>query len=63
MSWLDSRLEEEVQLHKVRTKLPDGTEKIKYAYGPPLVAISLIMDDVAFDTPEEAVAWWEGKDG
>ena len=35
------------------------TEIIGYAYGEPWVAQALYMDDMKFDTPEEAKAWWE----
>jgi len=31
----------------------------KYAYGDSWVAMALFMDDVKFDTPEEARAWWD----
>lgn len=58
MSWADSRLEDEVQLYESHTKMPDGTERVQYAYGAPWVAMALYMDDIHFDTPEEAKAWW-----
>lgn len=29
-----------------------------YAYGEPWVAQALLMDDIKFDTPEEAEKWW-----
>lgn len=33
--------------------------KPKYAYGDPWVAAALFIDDLKFDTPEEAMQWWE----
>lgn len=59
MSWSDSRLADEVRLYTSRTKMPDGTERVQYAYGAPWVEMALLLDDIAFDTPEEAKAWWE----
>lgn len=32
---------------------------IAYAYGKPWVAQALFMDDIGYDTPEEAKAAWE----
>jgi hypothetical protein len=29
-----------------------------YAYGEPWVAQALLMDDIKFNTPEEAEKWW-----
>lgn len=29
-----------------------------YAYGPPWVSQALLMDDIKFQTPDEARAWW-----
>lgn len=34
-----------------------------YAYGDPWVAMALYMDDIKFNTPEEAQAWWEKNYG
>ena len=34
-----------------------------YAYGEPWVAQALLMDDIRFDTAEEAKAWWEKNYG
>lgn len=34
-----------------------------YAYGEPWVAQALMMDDIRFDTEEEAKAWWEKNYG
>jgi len=59
MSWADSRLKDNVRLYESHTKLPDGTERIQYAYGAPWVAQALLMDDIHFDTPEKAKEWWE----
>lgn len=36
---------------------------IGYAYGAPWVAQALLMDDIRFDTPEEAKDWWEKNYG
>ena len=33
-----------------------------YAYGEPWVAQALLMDDIKFDTPEEAEEWWNEID-
>lgn len=55
--------EEIVKIYEAHTKFPDGTERIRYAYGLPWVAMALYMDDIAFDTPEEAKAWWEREYG
>lgn len=42
----------------------DGTLRpIGYAYGAPWVAQALLMDDIRFDTPEEAKEWWEKNYG
>lgn len=30
-----------------------------YAYGADWVAMAMYMDDLLFDTPEEAKEWWE----
>ena len=29
-----------------------------YAYGAPWVLAALYNDEIAFPTPEEAIAWW-----
>lgn len=63
MSYADSRLLDNVQLYESHTILPDGTERIQYAYGAPWVAQALLMDDIKFDTPEEAKEWWERRYG
>lgn len=31
---------------------------VKYAYGEPWVAMALYMDDIGYDTPEEAIDAW-----
>lgn len=42
----------------------DGKEVIEgYAYGEEWVAMAMYMDDLLFDTPEEAKAWWEKERG
>lgn len=61
MSWADSRLEDNVRMYESHTKMPDGTERIQYAYGEPWVAQALLMDDIRFDTPQEAIDWWERR--
>lgn len=35
-----------------------GETAKKYAFGDEWVAQALYMDDIQFDTPEEAKAWW-----
>lgn len=45
-------------------ELEDGSvEAAGYAYGAPWVAQALMMDDIKFDTPEAAKAWWEKNYG
>lgn len=61
MSWADSRLEDNVHLYEMHTKLSDGTEEVRYAYGEPWVMQALLMDDLWFVSPEAAKAWWEEK--
>lgn len=34
-----------------------------YAYGEEWVSMALYMDDIRFDTPEEAIDWWEKNYG
>ena len=63
MSWADSRLEDDVHLYEAHARFPDGTERVRYAYGAPWVAMALYMDDIAFDTPEEAKEWWDRRYG
>ena len=59
MSWADSRLEDDVKLYVSYYLDEDGNTAIKgYAYGAPWVAQALLMDDIIFDTPEEAEQWW-----
>lgn len=60
---MPKELEDFEQYYEAHTKLPDGTERIKYAYGLPWVAMALYMDDIAFDTPEEAKDWWDRRYG
>lgn len=61
MSYADSRMLDNIRLYELRTILPDGTERIQYAYGAPWVMQALLMDDIKFDSPEEAIAWWERR--
>lgn len=50
----------EEQLYYKAREEADGKIVIEgYAYGPEWVAMALQMDDLIFDTPEEAKAWWE----
>ena len=59
MSRLDSMMEEDlVQMYESHAILPDGTERIRYAYGLPWISMALYMDDIAFNTPEEAIEYW-----
>ena len=62
MSKLDTFDAECVQLYTAHRTSEDGTDTITgYAYGPPWVAMALYMDDIKFDTPEAAIAWWENE--
>lgn len=57
-------MSEELMLYTSYTEDRDGTIRpIGYAYGAPRVAQALFMDDIKFDTPEEARAWWEKNYG
>ena len=50
----------ELMLYTNYAREADGTIRpIGYAYGAPWVAQALYMDDLKFDTPEEAKEWWE----
>ncbi len=52
------------ELYVAVRKNDDGTEEIYgYAYGDQWVAQALLMDDIRFDTEEEARAWWEKNYG
>lgn len=44
------------------TLMVDG-KPVAYAYGEEWVAMGLYMNDIQFDTPEEAIAWWEKNYG
>ena len=56
---MDEYTEEEQLYYRVRQD-EDGKAVIEgYAYGPDWVAMAMYMDDLLFDTPEEAKAWWE----
>lgn len=64
MSYADSREEDMVQLYVAHIVKEDGTDEITgYAYGAPWVAQALLMDDIKFSTPEEAIAWWNRRYG
>ena len=60
---MTKELEDFEQLYEAHTVMPDGSERIKYAYGLPWVAMALYMDDIAFDSPEEAKDWWDRRYG
>ena len=60
---MPKELEDFEQLYEAHTVMPDGSERIKYAYGLPWVAMALYMDDLAFDSPEEAKDWWDRRYG
>lgn len=48
-----------VKLYEAYTIGEDGKKFVTgYAYGEPWVAQALLMDDIKFDTPEEAEKWW-----
>ena len=50
----------ELMLYTNYAREEDGTLcPIGYAYGAPWVQQALLMDDIRFDTPEEAKEWWE----
>ena len=45
-------------------KNEDGTEEIiGYGYGDGWVEQAMLMDDLLFDTPEEAKEWWKKNYG
>lgn len=59
MSRLDSMMGEDlVQMYENHIFLPDGTERVRYAYGLPWVSMALYMDDISFETPKEAIDYW-----
>ena len=60
---MPKELEDFEQLYEAHTVMPDGSERIKYAYGLPWVAMALYMEDLAFDSPEEAKDWWDRRYG
>lgn len=37
----------------------EGDTPVAYAYGDEWVAMALYMDDIGYDTPEEAKSAWE----
>ena len=50
----------EVMLYANYSMDADGNVSVVgYAYGAPWVAEALLMDDIRFDTAEEAKAWWK----
>lgn len=59
MTYADSLMENMEALYTSVRKTDDGEEIIGYAYGPPWIAQALYMDDIKFDTPEEAIKFWE----
>ena len=63
MSYADSNMEDLVQLYEMHITNKDGKETVRYAYGLPWVSMALYMDDIYFDTPEEAKEWWEKRYG
>lgn len=53
-----------VQLYVKYDVDADGEERvIGYAYGEPWVSQALFMDDLCFDTEQEAKDWWEKYHG
>lgn len=55
---------DEPSLYTAYYQEEDGDVKVKgYAYGASWVAQALMMDDICFDTPEEAKEWWEKNYG
>lgn len=54
----------ELMLYTNYVREEDGTIRpIGYAYGAPWVQQALLMDDIRFDTPEEAKEWWNENYG
>ena len=53
----------EQMYYKVLEKANGEIEIEGYAYGEEWVAMAMYMDDIIFDTPEEAKAWWEKQKG
>lgn len=54
----------ELELYTSYRLNEDGTqEAVGYAYGEEWIAMALYMGDISFDTPEEAMAWWEKNYG
>ena len=51
------RIENEPEL-QMYIKKTEGRPN-KYAYGEDWIEQALLMDDIQFDTEEEAIAWWE----
>lgn len=55
---------ESPKLYTSYITMRDGTTFIDgYAYGEPWVSQALLMDDIKFQTPEEAKEWWEENYG
>lgn len=56
--------EERESLYTLYEEDEEGVARpIAYAYGAPWVAQALLMNDIKFDTPAEAKAWWEKNYG
>lgn len=54
----------ELMLYTSFIRREDGELEVDgYAYGAPWVEQALSMDDIKFDTPEEAKEWWEKNYG
>lgn len=52
------------KLYTALRRHADGTTEVYgYAWGDPWVEQALLMDDIIFNTPEEAKAWWDKKYG
>lgn len=60
----DRNMPDGLHLYANHVRREDGTvEIVGYVYGEPWVAMALQNDDLRFDTPEEAKAWWDKNYG